>query len=103
MTIDPIHLETEGDPIFHKRRIHLYGLREPVHKVKLQNEGIIHAVYSSLWATPIVPPLKKEDGVTPRICGDYRMTVNKVLKNISAQQKKQKTNSTALSHPKHSQ
>ncbi len=25
-------------------------------------------------------PLKK-DGVTPRICGDYRMTVNKVLNN----------------------
>ncbi len=31
-------------------------------------------------ATTIVTPLKK-DGVTPRICGDYRMTVNKVVKN----------------------
>ncbi len=63
MAIDPIHLETEGDPIFLKRK----------------EEGIIHAVNSSLWATPILTPLKK-DGVTPRICGDYRMTVNKVLK-----------------------
>ncbi len=82
MTKDPIHLETEGNPIFFKRRILPYGLRGPVHKelVKLQNEGNIHAVDSSLWATPIVTPLKK-DGVTPRICGDYRMTVNKVLKN----------------------
>ncbi len=82
MTIDPIQLETEGDPIVLKRRILLYGLREPVHKelMKLQNEGNIHAVNSSLWATPIVTPLKK-DGVTPRICGDYRMTVNNVLKN----------------------
>ncbi len=82
MTINPIHLETEGNPIFLKRRILPYGLREPMHKelMKLQNEGIIHAVNSSPWATPIVTPLKK-DGVTPRICGDYRMTVNIVLKN----------------------
>ncbi len=52
MTIDPIHLETEGNPIFLKRRILPYWLREPVHKelMKLQNEGIIHAVNSSLWA-----------------------------------------------------
>ncbi len=48
--------------------------------MKLQNEGIIHAVNYSLWATPIVTPLKK-GGITPRTCGDYRMTVNKVLKN----------------------
>ncbi len=74
MTIDPIHLETEGDPIFLKRQILPYGLRKPVRKelMKLQNEGIIHAGNSSLWATPIVTPLKK-DGITPRICGDYRM------------------------------
>ncbi len=50
MTIDPIHLEAEGDPIFLKRRILPYGLREPVHKelMKLQNEGTIRAVNSSL-------------------------------------------------------
>ncbi len=82
MTIDPIYLEAEGDPIFFKGRILPYGLREPVHKelMKLQNEGTISAVNSSVWTTPIVTPLKK-DGITPRICGDYRMTVNKVLKN----------------------
>ncbi len=82
MTIDPIHLETEDDPIFLKRRILPYGLRESVHKalMKLQNEGIIHAGNSSLCAAPIVTPLKK-DGVTLRICGDYRMTLNKVLQN----------------------
>ncbi len=48
--------------------------------MKFQNEGTIHAVKPSLWATPIVTPLKK-GGVRPRICGDYRTTVNKVLKN----------------------
>ncbi len=44
MTKDPIHLETKGDPIFLKRRILPYGLREPVHKelMKFQNEGIIN-------------------------------------------------------------
>ncbi len=67
---------------FFKRRILSYGLRDPVHKelMKLQNEGIILAVNSSLWATPVMTPLKK-DGVTPRICGDYLITVNKMLKN----------------------
>ncbi len=42
--------------------------------MKLQNDGIINAVKS----TPIVTGLKK-DGVTPGICGDYQMTVDKVL------------------------
>ncbi len=57
-------------------------MRETVHKelMTLQNEGIIHAVNSSLLATPIVTPLKK-GGVTPITCGDYRMTVSKVLKS----------------------
>ncbi len=77
MAIGPIHFETEFDPNFLKRRILLYGLREIAHNelTKLQNDGIINAVKSSLWATPIVTCLKK-DGVTPRICGDYQMTVN---------------------------
>ncbi len=80
MTIDPLVLESEGEPISFNRRIVTYGLRERVHKelMKLQNEGIIHAVNSSLWAKPIVTSLKK-DSVTPRICGDYRLAVNKVL------------------------
>ncbi len=34
MAIDPIHLETEGDPIFLKRRILPYGLRELVCNTK---------------------------------------------------------------------
>ncbi len=60
---DPIHLETEGDPNFLKRRILSYGLREPVRKelMKLQKMN--------------------KDGVTPIICGDYLMTVNKVFRN----------------------
>ncbi len=77
MAIDPIHLETKFDPTFLKKRILLYGLREIVHNelMKLQNEGIINAVKFSLWASSIVTGLKR-GGVTPRICGDYQMTVN---------------------------
>lgn len=82
MKIPAIHLAAEGEPVFMKRRILPYGLRDLVQNelYKLVDEGILKPVTSSRWATPIVTPLKK-DGVTPRICGDYRITMNKVLKN----------------------
>ncbi len=50
MAIDPIHLGTKDDPLFLKRRILPYGLREAVHKelMKLQIEGIVNVVNSSL-------------------------------------------------------
>ncbi len=44
------------------------------------DEGIIIPVSSSRWATAIVTPMKK-DAKTPRICGDYRTTINKVIYN----------------------
>ncbi|MBM6549294.1 reverse transcriptase domain-containing protein [Streptococcus dysgalactiae] len=77
LRIPPIHLEISGDPIFMKRRLIPYGLREPVRKVlnSLCDSGIIVPVETSQWATPIVTPLK-QDGKTPRICGDYRVTLN---------------------------
>jgi len=80
MKIESAKLEVSGEPIFAKRRIIAYGLRDAV-KIqldKLQHEGIIQKVESSSWATAIVTPLKS-DGVTPRICGDYRTTLNKYL------------------------
>ncbi|CAH8652284.1 unnamed protein product [Schistosoma intercalatum] len=40
--------------------------------------GIIEPIQSSAWGTPIVTPLKS-DGKTPRICGDYRLTLNSHL------------------------
>ena len=77
MKIQPIHLEIEGDPIFLKRRSIPYGLREPVKKEldKLAEQGILMPVESSNWATPIVTPLKADEK-TPRICGDYHLTIN---------------------------
>ena len=84
MKITPIRLDISGHPIFMKRRVISLGLREPVKKVldNLLARGILTPVDSSAWATPIVTPLKR-DGQTPRICGDYRITLNKVLLQTS--------------------
>ncbi|VDP55482.1 unnamed protein product, partial [Schistosoma mattheei] len=80
MKIQPIKLQVQGDPVFLKRRIIPYGLREAVHKTlnDLCAKGIIEPIQSSSWGTPIVTPLKS-DGKTPRICGDYRLTLNSHL------------------------
>ncbi|KAJ8003218.1 hypothetical protein DPEC_G00167120 [Dallia pectoralis] len=45
---------------------------------RLTNQRIIEPVKFSEWAAPIVPVLKPDDSV--RICGDYKLTVNQVLK-----------------------
>ena len=44
----------------------------------MEAEGIIEAVRFSDWATPIVPILKKNGSI--RICGDYKITINRVAK-----------------------
>ncbi|VDP88281.1 unnamed protein product [Echinostoma caproni] len=80
--MNPVSLEATGSSLFVRRRIIPLGLREPVEKVldEMVNEGVLRPVNS--WATPIVTPLKR-DGKTPRICGDYRVTVNRQLKQSS--------------------
>ena len=85
MKVKPAKLEVEGEPLFLKRRILPYGLRDGVLCTlkKLEKDGIISQVNSSLWATPIVIAVKS-DGKTPRICGDYRLTLNPRLKRCAA-------------------
>ena len=53
------------------------------HKVELElqclvEQGVIEPVESSEWAAPIVPVLKPD--WTVRICGDYRLTINRAIK-----------------------
>ena len=45
---------------------------------RLEKEGIIVPIKYSDWASPCVPVLKQDK--TVRICGDYKVTINKVIK-----------------------
>ncbi|XP_064465546.1 uncharacterized protein K02A2.6-like [Ornithodoros turicata] len=75
---NPIHIDVQRNtaPKFLKSRTVPLALRHDVDKElsKLQHQGIIEPVSSSLWATPLVT-VRKQDG-TLRLCGDYRSTVN---------------------------
>ena len=57
-----------------------YALREKVENELncLQKENIIEPVQYSEWAAPIVPVIKPNGSV--RICGDYKLTINRVAK-----------------------
>ena len=65
---------------FCKARTVPYTLREKVEKElhRLQQEGIISPISHSSWAAPVVPVLKADGSV--RLCGDYKLTVNKAAK-----------------------
>jgi hypothetical protein len=45
---------------------------------RLQDAGVLTPVDHADWATPIVVVSKSDGGV--RICGDYRSTLNEVVK-----------------------
>jgi len=46
---------------------------------RLVGEGIVEPVTFSEWAAPIVPVLKA-DKSSVRICGDFKLTVNRVAR-----------------------
>ena len=78
-----VKISVKNDKFDHSRyfkpRVPPYALREKIeHELKrLENNNIITKVEHSNWATPIVPVLKKDGSV--RICGDYKVTINKVV------------------------
>ena len=73
-------IDTEAAAKFYKPRPVPYAMRNLVGKEleRLQLQGIIEPVKFSDWAAPIVPVLKKDGSI--RICGDYKLTVNRVAK-----------------------
>ena len=83
MKVTPVKFEMSGEPVFHKARSIPYGLRNAVQETlhKYVQDGILQPVNSSTWATPIVTPLKSNG--QPRICGDFRLTVNQHLRQTA--------------------
>ena len=72
-----IHVDKDAPPIFCKARPIPFALRAKVEKEieRLLEEKVIEPVKHSEWAAPVVPVLKSSGEV--RLCGDYKMTINK--------------------------
>ena len=76
-----IYVPNDATPCYFRPRTISYFSREKVDQElqRLQAEGIIEPVQFTNWAAPIVPILKS-DSHNVRICGDYKVTINKVAK-----------------------
>ena len=75
-----IHVDKDARPRFEKARTVPFAIREKVEVEldRLQSLGVIRPVKFSDWAAPIVPVMKGDGRV--RICGDYKVTVNRAAK-----------------------
>ena len=73
-------MDTTTHPKFCKARAVPLALQKKVEAAsdKLEAQGVIEKVKFLDWEAPIVP-ITTQDG-TIRICGDYKLTVNKVAK-----------------------
>lgn len=76
-----LHLKDET-PVFIKARPLPLALRGRVESEldRLQREGVIYKVERSDYGTPIVPVIKSNGAI--RICGDYKVTINPLLKDF---------------------
>ena len=74
------NIDPTAKPIFHKARPVPYALREKIEQDldRLEKAETFQPIQHSEWATPVVPVFK-QDG-TVRVCGDYKLTINKVSK-----------------------
>jgi len=74
-----LHRRKDIRPIFCKARPVPFALRPAVEAEldRMQAEGIIQPVDTSVWATPLVC-IPKADG-SVRLCGDYKVTVNQCI------------------------
>ena len=69
-----IHVEPGSSPQFCKARPVPFALSLD----RLHESGVIEPVEYAEWVAPIVPVIKSDGSV--RICGDYKVTVNRVAK-----------------------
>ncbi|XP_046565949.1 uncharacterized protein K02A2.6-like [Haliotis rubra] len=77
-----IEVEEDTTPKYVKARPVPYSLRQKVDDEidRLVKENILEPIDCSEWATPIVPVVKKNGSV--RLCGDFKVTLNPVLKRV---------------------
>ena len=75
-----IHVDPQAQSRFCKARSVPYALRGKVEQEleRLEQDGIVTPVQFSNWATPIVPVVKGDGSI--RICGDYKVTVNRAAR-----------------------
>ena len=75
-----LHVDTQAKPLYFKARSVPFALKQKVEQEleRLESQDVITPVPFSEWATPIVSVVKN-DG-TVRVCGDYKLTANKVSK-----------------------
>ena len=75
-----IHIDRDERPRFFKARQVPFAVRGKVKEEleHLQSLGVIQPVQFSDWAAPVVPVMKSDGRV--RLCGDYKITVNRVAK-----------------------
>ena len=74
-----LHVKKDAYPVFLKPRSVPFAMKQMIEKElqRLEAEGIIEKVSNSKWPAPVVP-VQKGDGKI-RLCGDYKMTVNRSL------------------------
>ena len=79
-TTAKLAVDTNAQPCFCNFRSIPFSLRNRVEQEldHLEKAGVIETIQFSDWAAPIVPVVKPNDSV--RICGDFKLTVNKVAK-----------------------
>ena len=73
-------INEDAQPKFFKVRQIPYALKAKIEAEldELERAGILTKITHSEWATPIVPVVKPNQSV--RICGDFKTTINPVLK-----------------------
>ena len=78
-----LYIDPQAKPVFYKPRQVPHALKQKI-EVELNNlveKGIIQPVKHATWAAPVVPILKPDGSL--RLCGDYKVTINKCAKTES--------------------